>query len=94
MRGLFIASTGQHIGKTTTCLGLFSGLSKLFSNLGYMKPIGQQQITTEKGLQVDKDVLVFKQHFALKDSLASMSPVLIPPGFTRNFLDQKTDDLH
>lgn len=91
MLGLFIASTGQHIGKTTACLGLFSGLRKLFSSLGYMKPIGQQQITAEKGIPVDKDVLVFKKHFALTDSLESMSPVLIPAGFTRDFLDQKID---
>ena len=63
MHGLFIASTGQHIGKTTACLGLFSILRKLFSHLGYMKPIGQQHITTEQGLQVDKDVLVFKKYF-------------------------------
>lgn len=95
MHGLFIASTGQHVGKTTACLGLFSILGKLFSHLGYMKPIGQQHITTEQGLQVDKDVLVFKKHFALTDSLEAMSPVLIPAGFTRDFLDQKIhiDDL-
>ncbi|MGB7128014.1 MAG: AAA family ATPase [Candidatus Rhabdochlamydia sp.] len=95
MRGLFIASTGQHIGKTTACLGLFSGLHKIFSSLGYMKPIGQQHITTKQGIQVDKDVLVFKKHFALTDSLESMSPILIPAGFTRDFLDKKIhiDDL-
>ncbi|KAG6559767.1 AAA domain [Candidatus Rhabdochlamydia oedothoracis] len=95
MQGLFIASTGQHIGKTTACLGLFSGLHKLFSRLGYMKTIGQQHITTKQGTQLDKDVLVFKKHFVLTDSLKSMSPIVIPAGFTRDFLDQKIhiDDL-
>jgi BioD-like phosphotransacetylase family protein len=46
MKGLFIASTGQNIGKTTTSLGLFSGLSQAFQHPGYMKPIGQEHVAT------------------------------------------------
>ncbi len=88
-RGLFVASTGQHVGKTTTCLGLFSGLKKRFSQVGYMKPVGQESVETAKGSKVDKDVLLFKQHFSLKDSAEQMSPVLVPSGFTRDFLDGK-----
>lgn len=91
MKGLFIASTGQHVGKTTICLGLFSGLKKRFSHIEYMKPIGQEQSLVKKNLSVDKDVLIFKEHFCLKTAYEDMSPVLIPPGFTRQFLDQKID---
>jgi phosphate acetyltransferase len=88
-KGIFVASTGQHVGKTTTCLGLFSGLKKRFGRISYMKPVGQEHVETAKGIKVDKDVQVFKEHFSLKDAYAQMSPVLIPPGFTRDFLDHK-----
>jgi phosphate acetyltransferase len=91
-QGLFIASTGQHVGKTTTCLGLFSGLKKRFSNVSYMKPVGQEHVETLKGLSVDKDVLLFKDYFSLKDPAEHMSPVLIPSGFTRDFLDGKIEE--
>ncbi len=93
-KGLFIASTGQHVGKTTTCLGLFSGLAKRRERIGYMKPIGQQQALSKRGSSVDKDVLIFKEHFSLKDKEEEMSPVLIPQGFTRQFLDKKIDAEH
>lgn len=86
---LFIASTRQHVGKTTTCLGLLSGFKKKIEHVSYMKPIGQEHVLVKKGLLVDKDVLLFKNHFQLKSHLKDMSPVLIPQGFTRDFLDQK-----
>jgi len=89
MKGLFIASTGQNIGKTTTSLGLFSGLSHAFQRPGYMKPIGQEHVATGEGVFVDKDVLLFKDHFAIADSYAQMSPIIVPSGFTRDFLDGK-----
>jgi hypothetical protein len=88
-KGFFIASTGQNIGKTTTCLGLFSKLRKKFPRIGYMKPVGQEHVMTQEGISVDKDVLLFKEHFSLQDPFAHMSPVLVPSGFTRDFLDQK-----
>jgi phosphate acetyltransferase len=88
-KALFIASTGQNVGKTTACLGLFSGFRKKFANVGYMKPIGQKQVETSEGLNVDKDVLLFKEHFAIKDASEHMSPLLVPPRFTRDFLDGK-----
>ncbi|MBS0604011.1 MAG: AAA family ATPase [Verrucomicrobia bacterium] len=93
--GLFVASTGQHVGKTTACLGLFSGLQKRIAKVGYMKPVGQEHVETAKGARVDKDVLLFKEHFSLKDKDELMSPVLVPSGFTRDFLDGKIreDDL-
>jgi phosphate acetyltransferase len=91
MKGLFIASTGQHVGKTTTSLGIFSGLKKRFPKVGFMKPVGQEQIEVKKGVFVDKDVVLFKDHFKLSSDYSEMSPVLVPPGFTRNFLDGKID---
>ena len=92
-KGLFIASTGQHVGKTTTCLGLMSGLIKKFSKVGFLKPIGQEHVEVETGTRVDKDVLLFKDHFSLTDDYLSMSPILFPQGFTRDYLDGKIQDI-
>jgi phosphate acetyltransferase len=86
-KGFFVASTGQHVGKTTACLGLLSGLKKRFSSVGFIKPVGQEHLVTSCGRMVDKDVLLFKEHFDLKADYGHMSPVLLPQGFTRNFLD-------
>ncbi len=88
-KAFFIAATGQHVGKTTTCLGLIAGLKRRFKNVGFIKPVGQEHVETESGVKVDKDVFLFKEHFSLKDAYGLMSPVLIPKGFTRKFLDGK-----
>lgn len=88
-KAFFVASTGQHVGKTTTCLGLLSGLKKRFKDVGFIKPIGQEHVETENGISVDKDVLLFKDHFQLKDPYEMMSPVIFPRGFTRDYLDSK-----
>ncbi len=88
-RAIFVASTGQNVGKTTVSLGLFSALQKRFSKVGFMKPVGQHHVETETGERVDKDVVLFKDQFGLASSYSTMSPVLFPSGFTRDFLDQK-----
>jgi len=90
-QGLFIASTGQNVGKTTCTLGLFAALSKRFQKVSYLKPVGQEYVTMEGGTRVDKDVLLFKNHFCLSASLESMSPLVIPPRFTRSYLDGAVD---
>jgi hypothetical protein len=88
-RAFFVAATGQNIGKTTLCLGLVSGLGKRHSSVGYLKPVGQEHVETESGIRVDKDVLLFRKLFQLKDPYQEMSPVLFPRGFTRDYLDGK-----
>jgi phosphate acetyltransferase len=88
-KAIFIAATGQNVGKTTTCLGLVSGLKKRFEKVGFMKPVGQEHVEMENNLHVDKDVVLFKNHFHLKDAYEDMSPVLFPKGFTRDYLDGK-----
>jgi len=91
-KAFFVAATGQHVGKTTTCLGLVSGLLKKHKNVGFIKPIGQEHVEIETGVHVDKDVVLFKDHFNLKQTEAAMSPVLFPRGFTRDFLDGKVKE--
>ena len=66
-------------------------LKKTFPNLRFMKPVGQQHEEVEKGLLVDKDVVLFKEHFHLPSSYEDMSPVIFPAGFTRAYLDGKVE---
>lgn len=83
----FVASTGQHVGKTTTCLGLMSGLKKRFENVGFLKPLGQETVESGSGVLVDKDVILFKDYFGLNDPYEMMSPIVFSKGFTKDFLD-------
>lgn len=100
VRALFVASTKQHIGKTSMCSGLVAGLKSRFKNVGYIKPVGQQHVPVEslgKTIRVDKDVRLFKEFFNLNHiDYGDMSPLIVPSGYTRSFLDGKvcTADQH
>ncbi len=89
---IFIAATGQNVGKTTLCLGMIAGLKKRFSSVGFIKPVGQQHVTINPTTMVDKDAVLFKKHFNLKTEWSDMSPVIIPSGFTRDFIDEKISE--
>lgn len=65
-----------------------SGLKQRFKRLGFMKPVGQMHIPINNTL-VDKDAYLFKECFQLEASYQEMSPIVLPKGFTRDFLDQK-----
>ncbi|KAL3936095.1 MAG: hypothetical protein SGBAC_008514 [Bacillariaceae sp.] len=90
---LYVAATRQHVGKTSTSLALLSGLQKRFDQVGFMKPVGQQSLQVEENgkiVNVDKDAVLVKHHFGLDHlSYHDISPVLIPPGYTRDYLDGK-----
>lgn len=88
-KALFVAATGQNVGKTTLCLGLVAALRKRFNRVGFIKPVGQQHVQVDGNLKVDKDVILFKEHFKLDGRYSDMSPVILPSGFTRDFLDEK-----
>lgn len=90
-KAIFVAATGQNVGKTTICLGMIAALRKKFPTLGFMKPVGQQHVKVGDHLLVDKDVVLFKEHFGLTAEYKDMSPVIFPRGFTRDFLDEKVN---
>lgn len=90
-KAIFIAATGQNVGKTTLCLGLLSGMQRKYGKVGFIKPVGQEHIETEDGGHADKDVVLFKSHFQLMNQYEQMSPVLFPKGFTRDYLDEKVE---
>lgn len=58
---VYVAATRQHVGKTSTCLGLLQGLTSRLEDIGFLKPVGQQSVLVDGGaLRVDKDVAVAK----------------------------------
>lgn len=83
---IFVAATSQHVGKTTSTLGLVAGLKTKGIDAGYCKPVGQQFIDL-KNNRVDKDALLFASacQFDLVPELHS--PVILGPGATTAFLD-------
>lgn len=91
-KALFIAATGQNVGKTTLCLGILAALHKRYPKVGFIKPVGQQHVKVKENLNVDKDVVLFKEYFGLQSDYSDMSPVILPSGFTRDFLNEQVDD--
>lgn len=92
-KALFIAATGQNVGKTTLCLGIMAALQNRLSKIGFIKPVGQQHVRIHDNLNVDKDVVLFKDYFHLNADYEDMSPVILPSGFTRDYLDGKIDQV-
>ena len=85
---IYIAGFRQHAGKTITSLGLISALSRYFSasEIGYIKPVGQEMFTLPDGSKVDKDARII-QKFCLPDiDMRFVSPVKIASGVTKSFL--------
>lgn len=92
-RPIFVAATRQHVGKTTVSLALMSGLKKRYEKVGFLKPVGQQHVEVKSNnqnatLRVDKDVVLMREHFHLDHvDYEHMSPVIIPRGYTKKFVD-------
>lgn len=58
---VYVAATRQHVGKTSTCLGLLQGLTSRIDRIGFLKPVGQESVYVEHAnVRVDKDVAVAK----------------------------------
>jgi phosphate acetyltransferase len=99
-KAVYVAATKQHVGKTTTCLALMKGAQQILGNhpdggsrVGFIKPVGQRHVVVDGGIKVDKDVVLFKEHFKLdRCKWSDLSPVVIPAGYTRDFLDGKVTE--
>jgi BioD-like phosphotransacetylase family protein len=93
---IFVAATRQHVGKTSVSLALLSGLVKRFGNtrVGFMKPVGQKYLEVaddnnpDSIQRIDKDAVLIRQHFGFDHiPWEYTSPVLIPQGYTKDYLD-------
>lgn len=85
-KNIYVAASRQHVGKTTSTLGLVSGFMKKGINVGYSKPVGQKFLDVND-LIVDKDTVLFADliHFDLQPELHS--PVILGKGATAQYLD-------
>ncbi len=89
MRQLYLAATGQNRGKTTAALGLFDGFVRAGLRTGFTKPVGQRTVVDESGTPADEDAVLMRSVFSLEEPNWVLSPVHIPRGFTRAFIEGK-----
>jgi hypothetical protein len=90
-RNIFVAATSQHVGKTTSTLGLVASFLKSGLNVGYCKPVGQQHLDFEN-YKVDKDTVLFADLIKLKIIPHIHSPVLLGRGEVEKYLDNPIPD--
>jgi len=83
---IFIAASGQNIGKTTISISLLHLAQKKYGRVGFIKPLGPKP-TTLRGHSVDKDAALIAQVFDLSKDLRYMSPVVVYPDTTRKAID-------
>lgn len=85
-RNLYVAATSQHVGKTTTTLGLVSAYKQMGLQVGYCKPVGQKFLDLDN-LKVDKDTILFADliHFDIVPEIHS--PVILGKGASERYLD-------
>src|SRR5918993_5843839 len=86
MRHVYLAATGQNRGKTTLSLGVMDGFQRRGLSTGFIKPVGQRTII-EDGVPADEDAILMRSVFGLSEPLDRMSPVHIPRGFTRDYIE-------
>jgi len=86
---LFVAATRQDEGKTTTAVGLLAHLLARMPQVGFIKPVGQRFVELDDGTKVDKDVWLIRRALGLGDPPQHMSPVTVPSGFTRAYIEQR-----
>jgi len=83
---IFIAASGQNIGKTTISISLLHLARQKYGRVGFMKPLGPKP-TMLRGQSVDKDAALIAQVFGLTKDLRYMSPVVVYPETSRQAID-------
>lgn len=83
---IYVAATGQHVGKTTSTLGLIAGIRTHGLKVGYCKPVGQEFVDLGD-LKADKDALLFSKVMEFELSSDVHSPVIVGKGVTKKYLD-------
>ena len=86
LKSVYVAATSQHVGKTTSTLGLVAALRQSGVSVGYCKPVGQQFLDLGN-LRVDKDALLFSSVMDFQLSETLHSPVILGRGATTAYLD-------
>ena len=84
-KNVYVAASSQHVGKTTTTLGLISSFIRKELNVGYCKPVGQKFLALNN-LFVDKDTLLFADLIDFDIIPEVHSPVILPSHVIREIL--------
>lgn len=87
---IFVASTGQNTGKTTTSISLLHLARRKYQRIGFIKPFGPKR-TSYKGQDVDVDAALVAHVYDMEDDLELMSPVVLQSQTTRKVLDGRID---
>lgn len=85
-QNIFVAASSQHVGKTTSTLGLISCLIQKGINVGYCKPVGQKYLDY-KNLYVDKDTLLFADLIKFDINPEHHSPVILPSNVVKQNIE-------
>ncbi len=85
-KSIYVAATSQHVGKTTSTLGLVSAFNKAGIKVAYSKPVGQNHVDV-KGEKVDKDSVLFADLLNFDVIPAIHSPVILARGATKDVID-------
>ncbi len=83
---IFVASTGQNTGKTTTSISLLHLARNTYKRVGFIKPFGPKVISY-KGQDVDVDAALVAHVYDMEEDLGLMSPVVLQSQTTRKVLD-------
>ena len=86
MKSIFVAATAQHVGKTTSTLGLVANLQERGIKTGYCKPVGQEFITRD-GVVADKDAWLFSKFIGFEIEPNLHSPVIVGRGVTKKYIE-------
>lgn len=91
-KSIYVAATSQHVGKTTSTLGLVSSFVRKGLNVGYSKPVGQKHLNFEN-FKVDKDTILFADliHFQIIPEVHS--PVILGQGAVEKYLENPDPEL-
>jgi len=86
-KSIYVAASSQHVGKTTSTLGIVSGLQQSGFSVGYSKPVGQNHLEIN-GAKVDKDAVLFADLLSFEIVPSIHSPVILAAGATKTILDE------
>jgi len=82
-KNIYVAASSQHVGKTTSTLGLVSTFLRRGINVGYCKPVGQKFLIDKV---VDKDTLLFADLIKFDIKPEVHSPVVLPGKTVRDLI--------
>jgi len=89
-KSIYVAATSQHVGKTTSTLGLVATFMDMGLKVGYCKPVGQKSLNYNN-IEVDKDAVLFSDFMKFQIHAAIHSPVILGKGATAAFIDNPNE---